>query len=77
MNLGTIRHDDKPEDTLLAGTMAKTRSKMNGKPISATKKSKKKGVTSVIEATRTESIEDAIGIDPLEFSEEDGNDMTS
>uniref|UniRef100_A0A803PIJ5 Reverse transcriptase zinc-binding domain-containing protein n=1 Tax=Cannabis sativa TaxID=3483 RepID=A0A803PIJ5_CANSA len=53
--------------------MAKTRAKNVGKPKASTKKIKKKGPTSTADAKKMKSMDEVLGVKPMEFTdEEDG-----
>uniref|UniRef100_A0A803NRP6 Uncharacterized protein n=1 Tax=Cannabis sativa TaxID=3483 RepID=A0A803NRP6_CANSA len=55
--------------------MAKTRAMKQSKPKSPTKKKKKCGPDSTLDARRTKSMDEVLGIEPILFSdEEDEND---
>uniref|UniRef100_A0A803PB77 Uncharacterized protein n=1 Tax=Cannabis sativa TaxID=3483 RepID=A0A803PB77_CANSA len=53
-----------------AAAMAKTRSKVQGKQFTATKK-KKKGQTSVSDVRKTKSLDAILGVEPIVFSDDD------
>uniref|UniRef100_A0A803NFJ2 CCHC-type domain-containing protein n=1 Tax=Cannabis sativa TaxID=3483 RepID=A0A803NFJ2_CANSA len=55
--------------------MAKTRSKTQGKAKNSAKKVRKKGPDSVSDIIRTKSVDEVIGITPLELSEEEDDEM--
>ncbi|KAM6560519.1 hypothetical protein CsatA_029758 [Cannabis sativa] len=62
-----------PVSSLGIGAMAKTRAKNVGISKVLSKKIKKKGSNSIVEVKKTKSMEEILGVEPLEFTDDEGD----